>query len=173
VSERLQLDIGSYKVGATSPATLNRSDSLGPIFGVIPRRLIKTSPAVFDRADWVRNVVEFEIAFQMAEDVPPRRNACTTEKVLDRTRSARVSIEIEDPHIEKPFSQPTETLHVGNGAAGGCVIGPDIPDWRGQELKLIAMTAQANDGTTANGIGLNERPDAIEVLHWTANACMN
>jgi hypothetical protein len=26
VSERLQLDIGSYEVGATSPAALNRSD---------------------------------------------------------------------------------------------------------------------------------------------------
>ena len=109
----------------------------------------------------------------MADDLPPRRNAYTPEEVFDRTQNAHVSIEIEDPHIEKPFSQPTETLHVGNGAAGGCVIGPDIPDWRGQELKLIAMTAQANDGTTANGIGLNERPDAIEVLHWTANACMN
>ena len=55
--------------------------------------------------------------------------------MLNRTRSALVSIEIAGPHI--------------------------------------AMTAQADDGTTANSLGLAARPDAIEVLHWTANACKN
>ena len=172
VNERLQLDIGGYKVGATSPSALSRTNSLGPMLGTIPRHLIKPSPAVFARADFVCPVVEFEIAFQMARPLPTRAATYSMEEVLDSTRSALVTIEIADPHIKKPFSQPIEALYADNGAAGGCVIGPDIPGWRDRELGHIEVVARANNSTTVRSVEPDQRPDALWVLHWTANACM-
>ena len=160
---------GGWKVGFTSAELLEKAGDIGPMLGAMPKELIRTSPATFSLGDFTRPIIEFEIGYRMAADLPTRETAYTEAEVLAAVDSAIIGIEIADPHFEDVFAQPIPSLIADNGVAGGFIVGPDIPDWRDRDLADIAIEAFADGEKVADGTPHDSRCDAAWVLTWTAN----
>jgi len=161
---------GGWKVGFTNPAALQKVGEIGPMLGAMPAEQIKASPATFSRRDFAQPIIEFEIGYRMAADLPPRDGDYSQEEVLAAVASAIIGIEVADAHFEGPFGQPPACLIADNGVAGGFVIGPDIADWRARDLAGIAVQAFADGAPAGEGFPPEGRCDAAWVLTWTANA---
>ncbi len=160
---------GGWKVGFTSPALLEKVGEIGPMLGAMPAELIQTSPATFARGEFTSPIIEFEIGYRMAADLPPRDTPYTEAEVLAAVDSAIIGIEIADAHYQDVFSQPIPSLIADNGVAGGFIAGPDIPDWRDRDLADVAIEAFADGEKVGEGSPAGERCDAAWVLTWTAN----
>lgn len=169
LNEIIGVDPGGWKVGFTSAALLEKAGAIGPMLGAMPKNLIQTSPAAFNRSDFTVPVIEFEIGYRMGADLPPRDGDYSQDEVLAAVDSAIVGIEIADPHYEEVFSQPIPSLIADNGVAGGFVAGPDIPDWRARDLTEIAIETFADGEKVGDGFPREGRCDAAWVLTWTAN----
>ncbi len=169
LNEKNGVDPGGWKVGFTSAALLEKAGAIGPMLGAMPKRLIQTSPATFSRKDFTIPVIEFEVGYRMAADLPPRGSDYSQDEVLAAVASAIVGIEVADPHYDEVFSQPIPSLIADNGVAGGFVAGPDIADWRTRDLTNISIETFADGEKVGDGFPGSERCDAAWVLTWTAN----
>jgi 2-keto-4-pentenoate hydratase len=76
--------------------------------------------------------IELEIAFRMGRDVPAGASAA---QVLDAVAAAHVVFELCQSRLADPGKQPRHVMLADCIANAGIVIGPEIADWRGQDLK--------------------------------------
>ena len=75
--------------------------------------------------------IELEIAFRMGTEVPV---GATPAQVLDAVAGAHVVFELCQARIE-PIAQPRHVVLADCIYNFGIVIGPEIANWRGQDLK--------------------------------------
>jgi 2-keto-4-pentenoate hydratase len=76
--------------------------------------------------------IELEIAFRLGTDVPA---GATPDQVLDAVAAAHVVFELCQSRIADPAKQPRHVMLADCIANAGIVIGPEIADWRSQDLK--------------------------------------
>jgi 2-keto-4-pentenoate hydratase len=76
--------------------------------------------------------IELEIAFRMGRDVPA---GASPAQVLDAVASAHVVFELCQSRFAEPGKQPRHVMLADCIANWGLVLGPEIPGWRGENLK--------------------------------------
>ena len=75
--------------------------------------------------------IELEIAFRMGSDVPA---GATPAQVLDAVAAAHVVFELCQSRIAEPAKQPRHVMLADCISNAGIVVGPEIADWRRQNL---------------------------------------
>ena len=75
--------------------------------------------------------IELEIAFRFGSDVAP---GATPDQVLDAVAAAHVVFELCQSRIAEPGKQPRHVMLADCIANAGIVVGPEISDWRSQDL---------------------------------------
>lgn len=165
----LGIGAGSWKAGFTSPAALEKAGPIGPMLGLMPDSMIQASPGTFRRADFTFPLIEFEIAYRMASDLPPRDGEYSQDEVLDAVDSALVGIEVADTRFNDFMAQPIPAMIADNGAVGGYVTGPDIAGWRDMDLRGLTIDVFGDGEKVAEGLPREGRCDEAWVLTWMAN----
>src|SRR5215212_8700566 len=128
--------IAGYKI-ALSSAEMRRfvgvdTPQAGMIFGSTLRR----SPARIRAADYVRLIVEFEVAVEIGQDLPAADKPFSRERVSAAVAAVMPGMEIADDRDAdyKQLAKHPFDLIADNSWNEGAVLGAPVKDWRGIDL---------------------------------------
>jgi len=153
---------GGWKVGAAHP-------SAEPHCAPLPKSLMFATGHSFPAGTVRLRGIEAELAFTLAQDLPPRRTAYTTDDVLAAIRSLHAVIEVVDSRYEDMREVDALSLLADSGSNGALVVGAGRPD-----LVRVDQTAQPvelwiNGQKHFAAVGGNTAGDVVRLLVWLAN----
>jgi 2-keto-4-pentenoate hydratase len=152
--------IGGWKVGAAGP-------DARPSAAPLPASVIMGAPARLPPA-YSDRLVEAEIAFRIARDLPPRDDPYSRDEVLAAIGSCHPVVEVVQWRIQDgPLASATLKLtdHLGHGAL---VVGEAVPDWQAIDFAALQVTQEIAGQAPKQGIG-NPAGDMIRLIAWLAD----
>ena len=158
-----------YKVAVTNPAAQRMLGVPHPVFGRILSARLHRSPLQVRAADYRTCLIEVEIGFRMAEDVPEREGGHDRDSIAAYVGDLYPSIELVEVHfagIERvtPFS-----LAADNAVHGAWIHGEAVADWRGTDLAAQPTRLLVDGEENMIGSGGNVLGHPLEVVAWLAN----
>lgn len=159
------LEIVGFKVGLTNARAQSAMGTSEPIVGRLAAADIRRSPARLRVTE--PRIVEAEVIFEVAHDLPPERAPFTSEQVAEALGSAYAGIEV----CASRFSDDVSIAHViaDNSNAEFLVIGEALPPSVMSRLTDLPVTLLRRgqdpvQGTTANVLG-----QPLLSVTWLAN----
>jgi len=163
--------IAGYKI-ALSSAEMRRFVGVEhPQAGVMLASTLHRTPARVRAADYVHLIVEFEIALQMAADLPSADAPYTRERVAPFVGAVMPAIELADDRdadYGQLASHPLELI-ADNGWNEGAVLGVPLAGWRSLDLAALHGVARINGDVVGEGVGAAAMGHPLEALAWIAN----
>ncbi len=122
-------------------------------------------------ADYVRLIVEFEIAFEMAEDLPAFGAPYGRNRVAAAVATAMPAFELADDRNADYSALPANlrTMIADNAWNEGAVLGAPVRDWRGIDLGALQGVASINGEQVGTGHGRDAMGHPLDALGWLAN----
>jgi 2-keto-4-pentenoate hydratase len=132
-----------------------------PIGSAIPAALVHqaiTHPAQLRLAGFIAPLIECELAFELASDLPARSGDAgyTRDEVSAAIASLRLAIELVDPRLPRGSGALAEVADGFNN--GALIVGTRYPGWRDLDLAaagivLFAVDAGGRASEFARGSG--------------------
>ena len=163
--------IAGYKIALSSSEMQRFVGVDSPQAGVMLGGTLHRSPARVRAADYVRLVVEFEIAVQMAADLPAADAPFTRQSVAEYVAAVMPAIEIADDRnadYSRLAQHPLELI-ADNGWNEGAVVGAPFENWRALDLAALRGVATINGDVVGEGRGAAAMGHPLEALAWVAN----
>ncbi len=163
--------IAGYKI-ALSSAEMQRFVGVGqPQAGVMLASTLHRTPARVRAADYVRLIVEFEIAVEIAADLPAADAPFTRERIAPFVRAVMPALELADDRNADYRQLPKHPLELiaDNAWNEGAVLGVPIEDWRAIDLTAVRGVARINDRVVGEGVGAAAMGHPLEAVAWIAN----
>lgn len=173
IAERLRGNAGGrpegWKAGASSAAQLRDLGAQTPPTAPLFAGVIRDSPADLDAGAYQLCVMEAEVAFRMAADLPPRGTPYSMDEVRAAVDTAHIVIEAANfPFADGPAVGMPSIIASGFAVAA-LVIGPEIGDWRERDLHALDVELLLDDEVAAAGLDGDARCDPLGVLLAMAN----
>ncbi len=169
-SDKLGAIVG-YKIALTS-AEMRRMVGIDqPMAGAILEATIRRTPARLRAADYVRLMVEFEVAVEMAEDLPAADAPFSHERVARSVGAVMPALEIVDDRnadLSQLAKHPLE-LVADNAWNEGAVLGPRIQEWQKRELSGARGVAYINREQVGAGHGRDAMGHPFAAVAWIAD----
>src|SRR5262245_61017622 len=147
--------IAGYKIALSSPEMQRFVGVDAPQAGAILRSQLQRTPGRVRAADFVRLIVEFEIAVEMSGDLPAADAPFTRERILKSVGAVMPAIEIADDR-NADYSQlsrhPYEMI-ADNCWNQGAVVDETVSNWRSLDLAQVLGVATINGRTVGEGRG--------------------
>src|ERR671915_1633126 len=128
-----------YKIALTS-AEMRRFVGVDtPMAGMMLESTLRRSPARVRAADYVRLIVEFEIAVQIAEDLPAADKPFSRERVAQAVGAVMPALELADDRnadYAELRKHPFELI-ADNTWNEGVVLGYPLTEWQGLDLAQV------------------------------------
>jgi len=163
--------IAGYKI-ALSSAEMQRFVGVDqPQAGVMLAATLHRTPARVRAADFVRLIVEFEIAVEMAADLPAADAPFTRERIAPFVRAVMPALELADDRNAdyRELAQHPLELIADNAWNEGAVLGAPLEDWRALDLAALRGIARINDRVVGEGVGAAAMGHPLAALAWIAN----
>jgi 2-keto-4-pentenoate hydratase len=163
--------IAGHKI-ALSTAEMQRFVGVdSPQAGVMLASTLLRSPARVRASDYVRLIVEFEIAFEMAADLPAADAPYDRDSVASKVRAAMPALEIaDDRHADYArLSRHPFELIADNCWNEGAVLGERVESWRDIDLAALRGVASINGQVVGEGLGAAALGHPLDALAWVAN----
>jgi 2-keto-4-pentenoate hydratase len=163
--------IAGYKIALTTPQMRRLVGLDEPLAGVMHESVIRRTPATVRAADYVRLIVEFEIAVEMAEDLPAADAPFTRASVHQAVGSVMPALEIADDRGADYGALPKHGLHLAadNTWNEGAVLGQPVRDWQGIDLASVRGIAYVNGKRVGAGVGADAMGHPFDAVAWVAN----
>ena len=163
--------IAGYKI-ALSSAEMQRFVGLDtPLAGVMLESTLHRTPARVRAADYARLIVEFELAVQIAVDLPGADAPYTRDDVAAAIGAVMPALEIADDRnadytelARHPFD-----LIADNCWNEGAVLGVPIERWREIDLAVARGVATINGRAVGEGVGAAALGHPLDAVAWVAN----
>lgn len=164
--------VAGYKIALTTPAMqrmVGLTDSIG---GAMHEKQIVRGPASVRAADYGRLIVEFEVAVQLAADLPVRAVPHTRKSVAGAVGAVMPAFELaDDRHADySRLSSLALELIADNAWNEGAVLGAPIHDWRRLDIAAERGVVLINDEVVGEGYGRDAMGHPFEALAWVANS---
>jgi 2-keto-4-pentenoate hydratase len=163
--------IAGYKIALSSKEMQRFVGVDAPQAGCMLESTLRRSPARVRAADYGRLIIEFEIAFRLAEDLPAADAPYSRERVAAAVGAAMAAIEIADDR-NADYSQlarhPLELI-ADNSWNEGVVLGPEVTDWKGIDLAAVHGVATVNGKSVGEGRGSGALGHPLDALVWIAD----
>jgi 2-keto-4-pentenoate hydratase len=163
--------IAGYKIALTTPQMRRFVGVDEPQAGMMLESTLHRSPARVRAADYVRLLVEFEIAVQVAEDLPAIDKPFSRERVARAVGAVMPALELADDR-NADYSQlsrhPLELI-ADNCWNEGAVLGAPVGDWRRIDLAAVRGTAKINGQPVGEGHGGDAMGHPLDAVAWLAN----
>ena len=160
-----------YKVAVTTEAMRKLTGLHDAIAGDMLEKSVLRGPARIRARDYVRLIVEFEIAVQLADDLPVVGAPYTKESVAASVGAVMPAFELADDRnadYSKLAAHPL-MLIADNAWNEGAVLGEPVQDWRDIDLAAIRGAAFADGKPIGEGFGRDVMGHPFEALAWLAN----
>jgi 2-keto-4-pentenoate hydratase len=163
--------IAGYKI-ALSSAEMRRFVGVEyPQAGVMFECTIQRTPASVRAADYLRLIVEFEIAVQMAEDLPAADAPFSRERVAKAVGAVMPALELADDRgadyaelRKHPFD-----LIADNAWNEGAVLGYPLKEWQAIDLGSVRGRAAINGQPVGEGRGADAMGHPFSAVAWIAD----
>jgi 2-keto-4-pentenoate hydratase len=163
--------IVGYKIALTS-AEMRRFVGVDtPMAGVMLESTLHRSPARVRAADYVRLIVEFEVAVQIAEDLPAADKPFSRERVAMSVGALMPALELADDRNAdyKQLAKHPLELIADNCWNEGAVLGTPIEDWKGIDLAAVRGVATINGNKVGEGRGADAMGHPLDAVAWLAD----
>jgi 2-keto-4-pentenoate hydratase len=163
--------IAGYKIALSTPEMQRFVGVDQPQAGVLLASTLHRTPAQVRAADYVRLIVEFEIAFEIAVDLPAADAPYTAEGIAPYVRAVMPALELADDRnadYRELAKHPFELI-ADNAWNEGAVLGTPVEDWRAIDLAAVRGVATINGSVVGEGIGAAAMGHPLAALAWIAN----
>jgi len=169
-AQKLGAIIG-YKI-ALSSAQMRRFVGVDtPQSGVLLESLVLRSPAKVRAMDYVRLIAEFEIAVQIAEDLPAADAPFFRDRVTKAVGAVMPALELADDR-EADYAElrkhPFELI-ADNSWNEGAVLGIPVEGWKSIDLAAVRGVASINGKTVGKGRGSDAMGHPFDAVAWVAD----
>jgi 2-keto-4-pentenoate hydratase len=163
--------VTGYKIALTTPAMRAMVGHDDSIAGDMLETTIRRGPASVRAADYKRLIVEFEIAFEMAEDLPAIDAPYTRESIAGSVAAAMPALELADDRDADYALLKSNALMLAadNGWNEGAVLGEPVRDWKKVDLAALKGRALVNKKVVGEGKGSDVMGHPLDALAWLAN----
>ena len=167
--------VTGYKIALTTPAMRAMVGLKDPIAGDMLdetiRRHRSDAVASVRAADYVRLLVEFEIAVEMAEDLPAIGAPYDRQRVAQAVAAVMPALELADDRNADYSILPANPLMLiaDNAWNEGAVLGDPVRDWKGLDLAAVRGVATINGQNAGEGHGRDVMGHPLDALAWIAN----
>lgn len=168
---QLDTTIAGYKIALTTPtmrAFTGFNDSIG---GTLLAAQVLRSPARIVARDYVRLIVESEIAFEMGADADIRAKPYDRESIAPLVSAVMPAFEIADDRAANydHLAANILSLIVDNAWNEGAVLGAPVHDWQRIDLAGVRGAVSINGKPSGEGFGRDVLGHPLEALAWIAN----
>ncbi|WP_045420865.1 2-keto-4-pentenoate hydratase [Vibrio campbellii] len=159
-----------WKVAITSKELMTRAGVQEPISGPLFEQWSYPEPHTINNGSPTLYGFEFEFAFQIAKDLPPRKQPYNREEVLAAVGSLHLAIEpVGSRYIQGPVKSGIGQFAADHGGNYGFVYGPSISNWQSINLSKITVTGYFNNKKIGQESGANVMGDPVNSLIWLTN----
>lgn len=160
-----------HKIALSSPQMRAMVGLHTPIAGQLHARQVVGANARTRAADYGRLVVEFEIGFRMAVDLPPRPLPYSQDEVAAAVAAAMPAFELADDRGADYATLATRALELAadNAWNEGAVLGAPVHEWRRLDLASLRGRAFVNGSVVGEGRGADSMGHPLAALQWVAN----
>jgi 2-keto-4-pentenoate hydratase len=163
--------IAGYKIALASKEMQRFVGVDAPQAGVLLESTLHPSPARVRASDYVRLIVEFEIAVQLAVDLPAADAPYSRSRIAASIRAAMPAIELADDrqaNYAELAKHPYELI-ADNAWSEGAVLGSPVTDWKALDLAKLRGVARINGETVGEGLGGAAMGHPLDAVAWLAN----
>lgn len=156
-----------WKIAGTNPVMRARLRQPEPILGRSFAPFLRASPAVLPHAPLLDPIVEAEIVFRIARDLPPRGTPWTRAEVAAALAGAWAGIEVAECRLPMTPPPPFTAILADGSGNGHYVLGPEIPP--GTDLAALPVRVAVNGRERRTGTGAEVMGDPVLAVVWLAN----
>lgn len=138
-----------------------------PVAGMFFAKDIRWSPAIVALSDFRRMGLEFELAFEMAADVPPQDRLHDRDSVRALVAGVRPAYELIEDRAANYAAIDALTLVCDNAWCGGVVLGEPVPNWRALDLHALPATLRQSGQEDEHFVTGAASP--LDSLAWVLN----
>jgi 2-keto-4-pentenoate hydratase len=163
--------VTGYKIALTTPAMRAMVGLNDSIAGDMLDGTILRGDSRVRAADYVRLIVEFEIAFEMADDLPAIGAPYDRASVAKAVGAAMPALELaDDRNADYAHLNDNALMLVADNAWNeGAVLGKPVSDWQGIDLATLKGVASINGQNAGEGHGRDVMGHPLDALTWVAN----
>jgi 2-keto-4-pentenoate hydratase len=163
--------IVGYKVALTSEEMRRFVGVSEPQAGAMLESTLRRTPASVRAADYCRLLVEFEIAVEIAEDMPAADAPFSRERVAKSAGALMPALELADDRnadYAELRRHPFELI-ADNAWNEGAVLGYPVRDWQRLELAAARGVATINGEVVGDGRGADAMGHPFNAVAWVAD----
>jgi 2-keto-4-pentenoate hydratase len=163
--------IAGYKI-ALATAEMQRFVGVNaPQAGAILEFTLLRTPARVRAADYVHLIVEFEIAVEIAEDLPVADAPFFRSRVAQAVGGVMPAIELADDRgaVYAELAKYPLDLIADNGWNEGAVLGHPVHEWQNIDLAAVRGVATINGKAVGEGRGAQAMGHPLDAVAWVAD----
>ena len=160
-----------YKIALTS-AEMQRFVGVDtPQAGVLLASTVHRSPARVRAADYGRLIVEFEVAVELADDLPAADRPFFRDRVAGAVGAVMAALELADDRNAdyKQLARHPLDLIADNCWNEGAVLGQRVRDWKHIDLAEVRGIALINGKVVGEGRGRDTMGHPLDAVAWLAD----
>ena len=163
--------LAGYKIALTSAEMRRFVGVDSPQAGVMFESTLRRSPARVRAADYVRLIVEFEIAVQIADDLPAADKPFFRDRVAKSVGAVMPALELADDRNAdyKALAKHPLELIADNCWNEGAVLGAAVQDWNAIDLAAVRGVATINGNKVGEGRGADAMGHPFDAVAWLAD----
>lgn len=169
VTRELGWEQAGWKIGCTSERAQQALNAPGPFPGTIFANRVYRSGETFPTIAENKRVVEPEVCFTLARDLPLRGSGYSVDDVMAAVAHVCVAIEVVNPRTPKGFGEEVPWFIVDGGLNEGIVLGEARKPLSRPEYAALRGQVWWNGREMQGGTGANALGGGDLALTWLAN----
>lgn len=153
---------GGWKVG--SKGTTDQ-----PLCAPMPLGLFQKSPGNLKGTDFKTRIIEAEVAFHIASDLPLLDRAYESEDLIDAIDFIVPAIEVVESRYANFRALERMSVLADSLSNGGFIHGQPVHDWRSLDLVNPTASLVVDGAVTLETRGGNPAGDLMRLVVWLAN----
>jgi 2-keto-4-pentenoate hydratase len=160
-----------YKIALTTPAMRQMVGFHDSISGRLLEDRIFASGSTIHAADHRHLLIEFEIAFRMAKDLPATGSRWDRDSILPYVACAHPALEIADDRDAdyRQLAGAILTVVADNAWNEGLVLGEPVSGFGAGQLAAAGGVATIDGREVGRGTGADVMGHPLDALAWLAN----
>lgn len=160
-----------YKIALTTPAMRQMVGFHDSISGRLLQDQMLASGSTIRAADHRHLLIEFEIAFRMAADLPATGSPWNRDSILPYVACAHPALEIADDRDAdyRQLAGSILTLAADNAWNQGLVLGAAVAGIGAAQLAAACGVATIDGREVGRGLGIDVMGHPLDALAWLAN----
>ncbi|MDP6692128.1 MAG: fumarylacetoacetate hydrolase family protein [Alphaproteobacteria bacterium] len=162
-------EVVGWKVALTSKVMQELVGVAQPCEGAILASRVHRGAVSLAHDNFVNIGVESEIAVRIAQDMPVSGGPYDQDNIRQAVAACMAAIEIVDDRAIDYGLVDAPLLIGDNSFNAGCILGPEVTDWRELELAKLPGRMLINGEEVGAGVGGDALGHPLVPLAWLAN----